>query len=97
MEDIRESVAGLCSKFPDEYWRRCDLEHAFPWDFYAAMAGAGWVGIAIPPEYGGSGAGITEAAVVLQTVAASGAAMNGATALHLSIFGMIQWSNTVRH
>jgi acyl-CoA dehydrogenase len=88
LEEIHDSVARLCSKFPDEYWRRCDEQHLFPWDFYQAMATAGWVGIAIPEEFGGSGAGITEAAVVLQTVAASGAAMNGATALHLSVFGM---------
>ena len=56
--------------------------------FYDAMAQAGWIGIAIPEAYGGSGMGITEASIVLEEVAASGAAMNGATALHLSIFGM---------
>jgi acyl-CoA dehydrogenase len=52
------------------------------------MAEAGWIGVAIPEAYGGSGRGITEASLVLETVAASGAAMNGASALHLSIFGM---------
>ncbi len=85
---IRDSVAKLCADFPDEYWSRCDSEHEFPWDFYNAMAEAGWIGIAIPEAYGGSGRGITEASLVLETVAASGAAMNGATPLHLSIFGM---------
>src|SRR5687768_11666311 len=58
------------------------------------MAAGGWIGIAIPEEYGGGGRGITEAAIVLEEVAASGAAMNGASALHLSIFGM---SPVVRH
>ena len=85
---IRESVRKLCADFPDEYWARHDQEEEFPWEFYDAMAQAGWIGIAIPEAYGGSGMGITEASIVLEEVAASGAAMNGATALHLSIFGM---------
>ncbi len=85
---IRESVAKLCRDFPDDYWERLDREGEFPQDFFDAMAGAGWLGVAIPEQYGGSGKGIQEAAVVLEEVAASGAAMNGATPLHLSIFGM---------
>jgi len=85
---IRESVRKLCADFPDEYWAKHDEQEEFPWEFYDAMAAAGWIGIAIPEAYGGSGMGITEASIVLEEVAASGAAMNGATALHLSIFGM---------
>ena len=85
---IRESVRKLCADFPDEYWAQHDEQEEFPWEFYNAMAEAGWIGIAIPEAYGGSGMGITEASIVLEEVAASGAAMNGATALHLSIFGM---------
>lgn len=88
IRDIRHAVRDICEGFGSEYWRRCDEQHEFPWDFYDAMARAGWVGIAIPEEFGGGGAGITEASVVLEEVAASGAAMNGASALHLSIFGM---------
>ena len=56
--------------------------------FYEAMAKGGWIGIAIPAEYGGGGRGITEASIVLEEVAASGACMNGASSIHLSIFGM---------
>jgi acyl-CoA dehydrogenase len=87
-ELIRDAVRGVCRNFDDTYWRRCDAEHRFPWDFYNAMASGGWVGIAIPEEFGGGGRGITEASIVLEEVAASGAAMNGCSALHLSIFGM---------
>ncbi|MEQ8859928.1 MAG: acyl-CoA dehydrogenase family protein [Pseudomonadales bacterium] len=85
---IRDAVRKVCAGFPDEYWSACDAEHRFPWDFYDAMAAAGWIGIAIPEAYGGSGRGITEASLVLEEVAASGACMNGATPLHLSMFGM---------
>ncbi|HJZ08546.1 MAG TPA: acyl-CoA dehydrogenase family protein, partial [Trebonia sp.] len=85
---IREAVREVCARFPDEYWAERDESHTFPWDFYAAMAKGGWIGIAIPAEYGGGGRGITEASVVLEEVAASGACMNGASSIHLSIFGM---------
>jgi acyl-CoA dehydrogenase len=81
-------VRRVCSAFDDEYWARCEADHAFPWEFYRRMAEGGWLGIAIPEEYGGGGRGIAEAAIVLREVARSGAAMNGCSALHLTIFGL---------
>ena len=87
-QDLRDGVRRVCSKFPDEYWRRLDAEHEFPWEFYEAMAEGGWIGVAMPEAYGGGGLGITEASIVLEEVAASGAAMNGCSALHTSMFGM---------
>lgn len=93
-ELIRDAVRRVCADFDDAYWRHCDEGHEFPWDFYTAMADGGWVGVAIPERYGGGGRGITEASIVLEEVAASGAGMNGCTALHLSVFGM---NPVVRH
>ncbi len=87
-QQIRAQARALASRFDNAYWRRCDSGHEFPWDFYNAFAEAGWLGIAIPEEYGGAGLGITEASILLEEVSASGAAMNGATALHLTIFGL---------
>jgi acyl-CoA dehydrogenase len=85
---IRDAVRETCARFPDEYWALRDQSHTFPWEFYQAMAEGGWIGIAIPAEFGGGGCGITEASIVLEEVAASGACMNGASSIHLSIFGM---------
>ena len=93
-EAIRAAVRRVCAAFDDPYWRACDDEHRFPWDFYRAMADGGWIGIAIPEEFGGGGRGIAEASILLEEVAASGAAMNGCSALHLSIFGM---NTVVKH
>ena len=86
--ELRQGVQQICADFPDEYWRERELRHEFPWDFYRAFAGGGWVGIAIPGEYGGGGAGITEASIMLEEIAASGACLNGCSSIHLSIFGM---------
>lgn len=86
--DLREGVRRVCGGFPDSYWRDLDERHEFPWAFYEAMAEGGWIGVALPEAYGGGGLGITEASIVLEEVAASGAAMNGCSALHTSIFGM---------
>ncbi|MFY9469632.1 MAG: acyl-CoA dehydrogenase family protein, partial [Solirubrobacterales bacterium] len=87
-ESIRRAARELAATFGDDYWRERDAAHEFPWDFYAAFAEAGWLGIAIPAEYGGSGLGIVEASLLLEEVAASGAAMSGCSSMHLTIFGM---------
>lgn len=92
--ELREGVRRVCSAFPDAYWRDHDARHEFPWEFYEAMASGGWIGVAMPERYGGGGLGITEAAAVLEEVAASGAAMNGCSAVHTSMFGM---NPVVRH
>ena len=87
-EQIVEAVDRVCAAFDDNYWSACDTEHRFPWEFYDAMAKGGWIGIAIPEEYGGGGRGITEAALVLNRIAASGAGMNGSSSMHLTMFGL---------
>ena len=85
---IIEAVDAVCAQYDDTYWAECDEKHEFPWDFYDDMAAGGWVGIVIPEEFGGGDQGITEGALILNRVAASGAAMNGSTALHLTMFGL---------
>jgi len=85
---IEDAITAICADFDDDYWSRLDEAHEFPWDFYDRLAEGGWVGIAIPEKFGGGGQGIAEAAVVLRTIAASGAAMNGCSAVHLTIFGL---------
>lgn len=87
-ELIRKSVAELAAQFDDQYWMHKDQTHEFPTEFYDAIAGGGWLGMTIPEEYGGHGLGITEATLLLEEVARSGGAMNAATSIHLSIFGM---------
>lgn len=85
---IVDAIDAVCADFDDTYWSARDTAHEFPWEFYRRIAAGGWLGIAIPHEYGGGGRGITEAALVLNRVAASGAAMNGSSALHLTMFGL---------
>ena len=88
-QSIRKSPsADLAAKFDDQYWMEKDEKHEFPAEFYSAFADGGWLGITTPEEYGGHGLGITEASILLEEVAASGAGMNGASSMHLSIFGM---------
>src|SRR5438034_3167544 len=85
---IKDSVAKLCAQFDDKYWLKKDKEGGFPEDFYQTMADAVWLGIAMPEAYGGSGLGITEAAILMQAVAESGAGFSGASAIHMNIFGL---------
>jgi acyl-CoA dehydrogenase len=85
---IRDAIAKLCSRFDAQYWLERDRNGGFPEDFYRAVAEAGWLGIAMPQEYGGAGLGITEAALMMQAVSESGAGFSGASALHMNIFGL---------
>src|SRR3546814_8314758 len=86
-EAIRETVARLCAGFDDDYWLDRDETGEFPDDFHKAMAEAGWLGIAMPEEYGGAGLGVTEAAIMMHQVARSSGAMSACSAIHINIFG----------
>ena len=85
---IREAIDRICARFPDEYWLKKDKQGGFPSELHQALAKDGWLGIAMPEEYGGSGLGITEAAVMMQAIAESGAGFSGASAVHMNIFGL---------
>jgi acyl-CoA dehydrogenase len=87
-QNIREAVLKHCSRFPDTYWLERDREGVFPHEFYKSIIDGGWLGIAMPAEFGGSGLGITEAAVMMQAIAESGAGMGGASSIHLPVFGL---------
>jgi len=86
-EAIRDAVAAVCAEFTPEYWRKCDDTGNWPEEFTKAMAAGGWLGIAMPEEVGGSGLGLMEASIMMQTVARSGAGFTGCSSIHLNIFG----------
>ena len=87
-ESIRDAIGKICSRFDDAYWLKKDKEGGYPADFHRALADAGWLGICIPEEYGGSGLGITDAAIMMRTISESGAGMSGASAVHMNVFGL---------
>lgn len=86
--EIRDAIFKICARFGDEYWLKKDKEGGFPFEFHEALAADGWLGIAMPENFGGSGLGITEAALMMQAIAESGAGMQGASAVHMNIFGL---------
>ncbi len=88
LESVTSEASKLAERFDDDYWLDHDERAEFPWEFYRAFAEQGWVGIAVPTEYGGAGLGVLAAGTLLRAVANSAGAMNAASTLHLSIFGM---------
>ncbi len=84
---IADAVTRVCSKYDDEYWAARDTDGVFPEAFVKDMADGGWLGIAMPEEIGGSGLGVTEAAIMMQTVAQSGGAYQAASSIHVNLFG----------
>ncbi len=87
-EQIRAAIVKICAKFDDAYWLKKDKEGGFPKELHQALAKDGWLGVAMPEEYGGAGLGITEAAVMMQAISESGAGFSGASAVHMNIFGL---------
>jgi len=85
---MRDAVERLCAPFDGDYWLERDRTGTFPHDFYKAIADQGWLGITMPTDVGGAGLGVTEAALMMQTIAQSGAGMSGASAVHLNVFGL---------
>jgi hypothetical protein len=83
---IRKTTRELARRFDAEYWRARDSDGKYPWDFVKAFADGGWLGAMMPEEYGGLGLGVTEAGIMLQEIAASGAGMAGASAIHFYVF-----------
>jgi acyl-CoA dehydrogenase len=87
-EQLKSAIERVCAPFDADYWLRKDRDGGFPDDFHRALADAGWLGIAMPEAYGGSGLGITEAAIMMQAIAESGAGMTGASSIHMPVFGL---------
>jgi acyl-CoA dehydrogenase len=85
--EIRDAVKAICDRFDDRYWRERDSTATFPYEFTKAIAAGGWLGIAMPEQYGGAGLGVTEAAIMMQTVGNSAGAFAACSAIHINIFG----------
>ena len=83
---VRDAITQICSRFPNTYWREHDQQERDPTDFHAALAKDGWLGIALPEALGGSGLGISEATIMMQTIAESGAGMAGAQSIHANVY-----------
>ena len=84
---IQEAVSRICRNFGDDYWLERDTDGDFPEEFVRAITEGGWLGIAMPEEFGGAGLGVSEALILAHTIARSGAGMSGASAVHLNLFG----------
>ena len=84
---IRDAIRRLMEPFDDAYWLERDASATFPHEFRQAVAAGGWLGIAMPEQYGGSGLGVAEAVVMMEAVANSPGAMAAASSVHMNIFG----------
>ena len=85
---IRDAIGTICDRFDDSYRSEKDRTHSFPYEFASAMADGGWLGIAMPVEYGGAGLGVTEAAIMMQEVGHSAGAFAACSTIHINIFGL---------
>lgn len=83
---VRDSILKLCSQFSDDYWMEHDQTETYPHELHAALAKDGWLGVALPEDLGGSGLGIAEATMMMQSIAESGAGLAGAQSIHANVY-----------
>jgi alkylation response protein AidB-like acyl-CoA dehydrogenase len=83
--DIRNAVSKICDDFPGEYWRKLDADSAYPEAFVKALTESGFLSALIPEEYGGVGLPLRAAAVIMETIHASG---GSASACHAQMYIM---------
>ena len=84
---IIDGVAKVCAPFGDDYWTEREETKSYPYAFHKAMAEGGWLGVTMPVELGGAGLGVTEAALMMHTVASSSGTYSAASTIHLNLFG----------
>ncbi|PWN46502.1 acyl-CoA dehydrogenase NM domain-like protein [Violaceomyces palustris] len=87
--EVREAISKICQRFDDDYWMEKDQKQEYPHELYDALTQGNWIGICMPPELGGAGLGISEATVMLQTIAESGASIAGAQSIHANIYPLM--------
>lgn len=85
---VRDAIQKICSQFPNEYWQQHEQSETDPKELHTALAADGWLGIALPEEFGGAGLGISEATMMLQTISQSGAGMAGAQSIHANVYAV---------
>jgi acyl-CoA dehydrogenase len=82
---LKSAVYELCKQYPPEYWRELDAKREYPEAFVSELTKAGYLAALIPPEYGGAGLGMMEAAIILEEINHSG---GNAAACHAQMYIM---------
>ena len=85
---IRMALRDLCGSFPSDYWHKVEAESGYPEEFVKALTEAGWLSALIPEKYGGGGASLTEASVIMEEINRSGA-NSGACQAQMYIMGTL--------
>ena len=70
--ELRKAVAALAAKYGQEYFRTCAKEGRKTDELWQEAGKLGFIGVNLPEEYGGGGAGMYELSIVMEEIAAAG-------------------------
>ena len=73
--NLREVVSKLVGKYGRAYFQEAAGRGGFPEELWLELGEGGFLGVHLPEEYGGGGAGLAELSIVLETTAAQGCPM----------------------
>ncbi|MFZ2239646.1 MAG: acyl-CoA dehydrogenase family protein [Gordonia amarae] len=70
--ELRKAVSALAAKYGQEYFRTCAKEGRKTDELWSEAGKLGFIGVNLPEEYGGGGAGMYELSIVMEEIAAAG-------------------------
>jgi alkylation response protein AidB-like acyl-CoA dehydrogenase len=70
--DLRRAVRQIADKYGHRYFVECATSHKEPTELYGELGAGGFLGVHLPAEYGGGGAGLGELTAVIEEVSAAG-------------------------
>ena len=70
-DDLRSGVREICARFDGPYWQGLEPD-TYPQEFVDTLTESGYLAALIPEKYGGGGATLTEASIILEEISASG-------------------------
>jgi alkylation response protein AidB-like acyl-CoA dehydrogenase len=83
-DDLRSGVRAVCERFDGPYWQSLEPDR-YPEEFVRTLTESGFLAALIPEEYGGGGASLTEASIILEEISASG---GNPSACHAQMYTM---------
>ena len=70
---LRDQAQEIAADFGEPYWQQIEEQERFPTEYRDKLAEEGLLGLTIPKEYGGSGLGLLDLAIVVEALAGAGA------------------------
>lgn len=89
---IRQTARDIAESYDDDYWQAVNHDQTEPSEFWQDCADAGFLGVAVPEEYGGEDMGLSEMVTIVETLEEFGCMGTAMLFVVTPVFGSITLS-----